>query len=565
MGMVQEAAPALDAPALNETMSPTLPCSPSERERTFKVDYAKNDGTKYRTEEEQQGEEEEGDEGSLSADEREHESNRDSGTSSVSTATVTVATVVHKAAVAKRATANFFDPLQAKDDDDRKTGSSFVSSTTTTTSNLGSPQSSNFSSNGSSESGSPSLQSHDHQAQYPEVEVNYAPRSPAYLEFLEEPPLPDKADFGPGLDSSVLARSDTFGLIGKEDEEALIKLQATIINALPTPVTARRYRGWLSEVVAPLEEFIDHHTDPRDHYVDLQEVAEGESGSVYSARVVDSHKLTFPITTQYNRGEDGGGETLVAIKNVPILPSGSPKLNDLQRELALMKGVRHEYVLAMDALYVNLAEDSLWIRMELMERSLADVVGLVEGGLMVQERMIARFASDVLLALDYLQAQGIAHRDLRSDNLLLNMAGALKIADFSSAVRVTADLPIRSDVVGVIYWQAPEMRIAPYNALKVDVWSLGATVWEMAQAKPPFADIRQIGDQWPPLSQPEIYSRSFHEFLRLCSLPASSRPNPASLSDTAFIRNACGRPVIIQLLSQCRAIEERMLQETADS
>jgi hypothetical protein len=171
------------------------------------------------------------------------------------------------------------------------------------------------------------------------------------------------------------------------------------ILALPTPVTARRYRGWLSEVVAPLEEFIDHHTDPRDHYVGLQEVAEGESGSVYSARVVDAHKLTFPFSTQYNHGgedrSDDGGETLVAIKNVPILPSGSPKLNDLQRELALMKGVRHEYVLAMDALYVDLAEDSLWIRMELMERSLADVVSLVEGGLMVQERMIARFASDV--------------------------------------------------------------------------------------------------------------------------------------------------------------------------
>ena len=40
-------------------------------------------------------------------------------------------------------------------------------------------------------------------------------------------------------------------------------------------------------------------------------------------------------------------------------------------------------------------EDGLWIRMELMERSLADVVGLVNQGLMVQERMIARFASDV--------------------------------------------------------------------------------------------------------------------------------------------------------------------------
>ena len=72
----------------------------------------------------------------------------------------------------------------------------------------------------------------------------------------------------------------------------------------------------------------------------------------------------------------------------------------------------------------------------------------------------------------------------------------------------------------------------PYNALKVDVWSVGATVWETAQAEPPFADVqdpRLIGDRWPPLHKPEIYSRYFHEFLRLCSQPSSCRPDPSEL------------------------------------
>jgi hypothetical protein len=49
----------------------------------------------------------------------------------------------------------------------------------------------------------------------------------------------------------------------------------------------------------------------------------------------------------------------------------------------------------MDELFVDLVDDALWIVMELMERSLADVVALVEEGLMLQERMIARFARDV--------------------------------------------------------------------------------------------------------------------------------------------------------------------------
>ena len=49
----------------------------------------------------------------------------------------------------------------------------------------------------------------------------------------------------------------------------------------------------------------------------------------------------------------------------------------------------------MDALYVDLIEDSLWIEMELMERSLADVLALVEEGLVLEEKVIARFTGDV--------------------------------------------------------------------------------------------------------------------------------------------------------------------------
>ncbi|KAH9852916.1 kinase-like protein [Lenzites betulinus] len=320
----------------------------------------------------------------------------------------------------------------------------------------------------------------------------------------------------------------------------------------PSPMSpAPRYPGWLSAVVAPLKAFINDQMDPRDLYADLREIAEGESGSVYAARV---------LATSWSPEKKPG--SFVAIKNVPILPSGSPKIDDLRRELTLLKGVSHPHILTMDSLFVDLVEDSLWIRMDLMERSLADVTAYAEEGVFIHEKSIARIAGDVLDALDYLQSRGIAHRDVRSDNLLVNTDGVVKVADFSNAVQVPRQSPMRTDQAGVPYWQAPEIRSGgSYNALKVDVWSLGATVWELAQAEPPFSDLtdpRQFGDEWPPLSQPEIYSRSFHDFLQLCSEPSSSRPDPHELLNTPFIRSPNGRQAIVELLADCRAIEERM-------
>ncbi|TDL26886.1 kinase-like protein [Rickenella mellea] len=322
---------------------------------------------------------------------------------------------------------------------------------------------------------------------------------------------------------------------------------------------SRHHQGWIADVLAPLEEFIDGAIEPRVVFTDLTEIAEGESGLVYAARVVN------PTMLDKSHRRTGKGNkidaSMVAIKCVPLAPSGSQKLNDLRRELMLMYQTRHTNILSMDGLYVDVVEDSLWIRMELMERSLADILALAEEGLIIQEEVIARFASDILQALTYMEGVGIAHRDVRSDNLLVNSNGILKIADFSNAVLVDPSVPLRTESVGVIYWQAPEMRSGSYDARKVDVWSAGATAWEMAESEPPFVDYddpAQIPDSWPELSQPEIYSRSFHDFLHLCSQSPDSRPSAAVAAKTPFIRSACARIAIVNLLAECKNIEEKI-------
>ncbi|KAL5498298.1 hypothetical protein ACEPAH_2439 [Sanghuangporus vaninii] len=335
----------------------------------------------------------------------------------------------------------------------------------------------------------------------------------------------------------------------------------------PSPSPMDRYRGWVSEVVAPLEEFIDHMVDPRELYTDLQEIAEGESGSVFSATVAPppSPKTRSKMSVRDVKARRSGK---AAVKQVPLLPGGSPKLEDLRKELMLVSRVSHMNILSMDALYVDLVEDSLWIEMELMERSLADVLALAEEGLVLEEVIIARFTGDILGALTHLETLGIVHRDVRSDNLLVNSQGVLKLADFSNALLVDATYPTYTEPAGVIYWQAPEMRTGSYDARKVDVWSAGATAWEMAEAEPPFmntdiSDPRQLPQRWPTLSRFDTYSRSFHDFLHLCSNPPSSRPTANDLLTTPFIRSSCARSLIVDLMAQCKTIEERRLRRTS--
>jgi hypothetical protein len=182
----------------------------------------------------------------------------------------------------------------------------------------------------------------------------------------------------------------------------------TALGLAQTPVTpAQRYAGWVAAAVAPLEDFIDEAVEPNDFYTDLQEIAEGESGSVYSAALIPTaplHRLKLPPLVLARDMDDiaHGRRALVAIKNVALVPGGSQKLIDVQRECRLLRGLWCEQVLGMDALYVDLVDDALWIRMELMERSLADVVGLVDEGLSLQEpRVLARFASDVSLPVRF--------------------------------------------------------------------------------------------------------------------------------------------------------------------
>lgn len=153
--------------------------------------------------------------------------------------------------------------------------------------------------------------------------------------------------------------------------------------------------------------------NPQDQYVDMRQVAEGESGGIYAAHSTNG--------------------AVVAIKRVRVADNAKAKLESLSKEMVLLSGVVHSNILSYQGAWV-LSESTrteLWIRMELMERSLADLLGLLEDGLVLEERHVARFAKDVALGLAFLEERLIAHRDVRSDNLLVAPDGTVKLGKIS--------------------------------------------------------------------------------------------------------------------------------------
>ncbi|NXE15538.1 STK10 kinase, partial [Lophotis ruficrista] len=93
-----------------------------------------------------------------------------------------------------------------------------------------------------------------------------------------------------------------------------------------------------------------------------------------------------------------------------------------------------------------------------------------------------------LLALQYLHGCKIIHRDVKAGNVLLTLDGDVKLADFGVSAKNSSTVQRRVSFIGTPYWwvvRCETSKESPYG-YKVDIWSLGITLIEMAEMEPPY-------------------------------------------------------------------------------
>lgn len=209
--------------------------------------------------------------------------------------------------------------------------------------------------------------------------------------------------------------------------------------------------------------------------------------------------------------------------------------------------------------------------------SVANLVGKLSPSL-EDERLIWKFIHDVAAGLEFLhnlEPDPIVHQDIKPDNVLQDNDGSFLITDFGISKKVRNTLrsqSTRAQKAGAVAYMAPErFSKSPNPILASDIWSLGVSIYELAEGELPFAgmggvllkngaDMAELSNGW---------TRNLNAIMEFCLAKESwdrGKAHEIKAISTIVLRNdlKANVPLMINNIKEGKPLEQKEVKSEFD-
>jgi serine/threonine protein kinase len=240
----------------------------------------------------------------------------------------------------------------------------------------------------------------------------------------------------------------------------------------------------------------------------------GNGSDATTRELVDGQRLFNRYTLKRTLGRGGMGivwlardeelERDVALKFLPdLIIHDRAVLGDLKRETRRSLELTHKNIVRIyDFVHDNV---SGCISMEYVDGDTLSNLRADKPHKVFETAELTEWVSELCDALDYAHNHArIVHRDLKPSNLMVNQRGDLKVADFGIARSLSDSMSMLTmdrGKSGTLLYMSPQQLDGERGNHLDDIYSLGASLYEMLTSRPPFYSgnvDRQIREKIPP-------------------------------------------------------------------
>lgn len=157
-----------------------------------------------------------------------------------------------------------------------------------------------------------------------------------------------------------------------------------------------------------------------------------------------------------------------------------------------MKKLNHGNLVSLIEVLDDPTEDSLYMVLEMCKKGVIMKVSVDEKADPYDDESCRCWFRDLILGIEYLHAQGVIHRDIKPDNLLLTDDDVLKIVDFGVSEMFTKQSEMLiAKSTGSPAFLPPELCVAKHGDVSgkaADIWSMGVTLFCLRFGQLPFQE-----------------------------------------------------------------------------